>query len=115
MTKCIAYALAAALLASGAHTASATPYYKWQCGQYTVTLHASNVGSPEPYGSIAFEPHFPSRDIRFKWNVDHSALRQVDEPAEWAVFTGGVAYLNGKRCKEYVAKAGASQPDERQP
>jgi hypothetical protein len=111
MKRALALTLAVAVLASNAHTASAAPYYKWQCGQYTVILHGSSFGSPEPYASIVFEPHVPSRDIHFKWDLDHSPLKQVDEPADWATFTGGVAYLNGKRCKDYVKKAPVpSQP-----
>jgi hypothetical protein len=71
MKRALALTLAVAVLASNAHTASATPHYKWQCGRYTVTLHVSSAGSPEPYAEITFEPRFPSQDIRFKWDGNH--------------------------------------------
>jgi len=54
-------------------------------------------------GSIVFEPRFPKGfDIHFKWNGHHPPAKMVDEPGEWATLTGGNAFLNGKRCKDYV-------------
>jgi hypothetical protein len=84
--------------------AQATPKYKWQCGQYIVTLHASSAGSEEPYASIVFEPRFPGGDIHFKWDRNNIPAKRVDEPDDWAIFTGGKAFLDGKRCKDYVPK-----------
>src|SRR5262249_53313937 len=104
MKKTLLTSIASLFLATGA--AHATPIYKWQCGQYTVILHASSVGAPETqrYAYIMFKALFPpGQDVHFKW--PHSgAPKLIDDPTEedWAVFTGGKAFLNGKRCKDYV-------------
>ena len=100
MKKLLLTSIAALLMATSA--ARATPQYKWQSGQYTVTLHASGVGSEEPWASITFEPRFPSGDIRFKWDRGHPPAKPVDEPGDYATFTGGKVFLNGKRCNEQM-------------
>jgi hypothetical protein len=46
--------------------------------------------------------HFPPGEIRFWWDRSHPPAKQVDEPGDWATFTGSKAFLNGKRCKDYV-------------
>jgi hypothetical protein len=104
MKKLLLAGVAVLLMATGA--AHASPIYKWQCGQYTVILHGSSVGTPESerWSYVMFKPSFPpGQDVHFKW--PHSgAPKPVDDPEEedFAVFTGGKAFLNGKRCKDYV-------------
>jgi hypothetical protein len=98
------------LCASAAH---AKPVFKWQCGKFTVSLHESSVlvADEERYGSLTFEPHFPvrrddqpgpRRSIHFEWDLEHYPTKETGEPGDYPVLTGGRAFLNGKRCKDYV-------------
>jgi hypothetical protein len=101
------------LSASAAHT---TPFYKWQCGKYTVILHAVSPGAPESerWSSLTVKPHWPKPFgvVHFKW--DAMGMKQVDDDEEdFATYTGGKASLNGKRCKDYVYKPNPCGPPKR--
>ena len=106
-TKLLLAGIAALFLATGA--AHAGPFYKWQCGEYTVTVQhkpPQQTSNDRFYGYIQIEPYLPSHDVHFKWNLDPNApnAKEVDDPegVDWGTFTGGKASLNGKRCKDYV-------------
>jgi hypothetical protein len=106
-----AFSIAVLFLATGA--AHARPVFKWQCGKITVSLHESSVmvADDERYGSLTFEPHLPvrrddqpgpRRSIHFAWDLEHYPTKETGEPGDYPVLTGGRAFLNGKRCKDYV-------------
>jgi hypothetical protein len=110
LMKKLLLAVAALLVAT---SANARPFYKWQCGEYVVTLHGSTMMAPDEkrYESMAFKPKLPEDrrgriSIIFSWSgpVDKEVKAAEDYEGEWGVYTGGKAFLNGKRCKDYQPK-----------
>ena len=108
MTRRLIIAVAALFLATPA--ANAKPVIKWQCGRTVVSLHESSFGTPDEHYSvnISFKPAV-RRNYSFEWNTKFER-KEIEEPnpteteIDWGVATGGKAYLNGKRCKDYVPK-----------
>jgi hypothetical protein len=102
MLRSLLFAAVGALSVLSASGASAAPEYKYQCGRYTVTLFGTGVDPEDAYNEISFRPPLPNFEFHFKWQGGDFARKQVDEEGEWAIYTGGKAWLNGKRCKDYV-------------
>src|SRR5262245_19290948 len=60
------FSIAVLFLATGA--AHAGPFYKWHCGEYTVTVHhkpPQQTSNDRSYGYIQIEPYLPSHDVHF--------------------------------------------------
>jgi len=106
MKKALLAGIAALFLATGA--AHAKPVIKWQCGRTVVSLHESSFGTPDEHYSveISFKPAV-HRNYSFAWNPRFER-KEIEEPnptetgGEWGGATGGEAWLNGKRCKDYI-------------
>jgi hypothetical protein len=96
----------AALAVLTASAASTKPLIKWQCGRTLVILHESSFGAERHSVTIEFKPAV-RRNYSFEWNADFER-KWVDEPnpgqmeVDYGVATGDEAWLNGKRCKDYV-------------
>jgi len=103
MKKLLLTSIAALFLATG--TAQASPIYKWQCGKHAVTIQYKPPWQTSDgesfYAYIQFEPRFPSDDIHFKWDRNKLNVKEIPD-GDWPTYTGGKAWLNGKRCKVYV-------------
>ena len=102
--------VAVLFLATG--TAHAKPVIKWQCGRTLVMLHENSFGAPRHWPSgnetersvyIEFKPVVRGNKIlSFEWDPDFER-KWIDNPqGDYGTATGGEAWLNGKRCKDYV-------------
>jgi hypothetical protein len=108
MTKYVAYALAATLLATSAH---AYPVGEWQCGNISVNISSpAGRGGPETTTVTITGPHgftFNKGRVGHNFNFRFKAegpFKDAQMP-EYIGYTGGKVYLNGKRCKDYVEEA----------
>jgi hypothetical protein len=100
--------LLAGVAALSISAAQAKPLIKWQCGRTLVILHESSFGAPKHFVSIEFKP-ISRRSLYFEWDTDFER-KSIDEPetgrgeADYGTATGGEAFLNGKRCNDYVPR-----------